>query len=108
MTTANAGHPGQQPVITVTRGQATRAEIAAIVAVLLSVRTPAAVAPAAESARPSRWAEGARDPARPAPSRPAFLACIRPAALIPPRRTMNTLTQRPPLPGSPVRVVIAP
>ena len=60
MSTANAGHPGQQPAITVTRGQATGAEIAAIVAVLLSVRAPAAAEPAAESARPSRWAEGAR------------------------------------------------
>jgi hypothetical protein len=60
VTAANAGQPGMHPAITVTRGRATRAEIAAIVAVLLSVRTPAAVAPAAESARPSRWAEGAR------------------------------------------------
>ena len=56
MTSANAGHPGGQPVITVTRGLATQAEIAAVVAVLLSARAPAA--PAAESARPSRWTEG--------------------------------------------------
>jgi hypothetical protein len=60
VTAANASQPGGQPAITVTRGRATQAEIAAIVAVLLSVRTPAAVTPAAESARPSRWAEGAR------------------------------------------------
>ena len=32
MTTANAGRPGDHPVITVTRGRATRAEIAAIAA----------------------------------------------------------------------------
>ena len=60
MTTVSTGLPGQRPAITVTRGQATRAEIAAIVAVLLSVRVPAAAATAAESARPSRWAEGSR------------------------------------------------
>jgi Acyl-CoA carboxylase epsilon subunit len=58
MTSANAGHTGGQPVITVTRGLATQAETAAIVAVLLSARTPSA--PAAESARHSRWAEGFR------------------------------------------------
>ncbi|MGH3210173.1 MAG: acyl-CoA carboxylase subunit epsilon [Trebonia sp.] len=60
MTTAHAGQPAGQPVITVTRGPATPAEIAAVMAVLLSVRTPAAVAPVAESARPSLWADGAR------------------------------------------------
>jgi hypothetical protein len=60
VTTVNTGHPGQQPAITVTRGRATRAEIAALVAVLLSVRVPVAAATAAESARPSRWAEGSR------------------------------------------------
>jgi hypothetical protein len=68
MTSANAGHPGGQPVITVTRGLATQAEIAAVVAVLLSAGT--AAAPAAESARPSRWTEGFRSRAalpRPAP-----------------------------------------
>jgi hypothetical protein len=60
VTSANAAQPGGHPVVTVTGGRATQAEVAAIVAVLLSVRTPAAAAPAAESARPSRWAEGAR------------------------------------------------
>jgi hypothetical protein len=66
MSTAQAGHPGGQPVITVTRGLATPAEIATIVAVLLAARTPAG--PAAESARPSRWTEGFR--ARAAVPRP--------------------------------------
>jgi Acyl-CoA carboxylase epsilon subunit len=60
VSTANAGHPGGQPVITVTRGRATHAEIAAIVAVLLPVRPSAAVAPAPPAAPPSRWADGAR------------------------------------------------
>jgi hypothetical protein len=61
MTTVQAGHPGGHPVITVTRGLATQAEIAAVVAVLLSAWTPAApAAPVAESARPSRWTEGFR------------------------------------------------
>ena len=60
MTTAHAGQPAGRPLITVTRGLATPAEIAAIMAVLLSVRTPAAVAPVAESAPLSRWAEGYR------------------------------------------------
>jgi hypothetical protein len=58
VSTAQAGRPGGQPVITVIRGLATQAEIAAVVAVLLSARTPAA--PAAESAPPSRWTEGFR------------------------------------------------
>ena len=79
MTTANAGHPSEQPVITVTRGRATQAEIAAIVAVLLSLRTPGAVAPAAESARPSRWAEGARTrTALPRPGPHSWRASARP------------------------------
>jgi hypothetical protein len=58
MSTVNAGHPGGQPVLTVSRGRATPAEVAAVVAVLLSVR--AAAAPAGEPAMASRWAEGSR------------------------------------------------
>ena len=77
MTTANAGHPGGQPVITVTRGLATQAEIAAVVAVLLSARAPAA--PAAESARSSRWTEGFRTRAAlPRPGPHSWRASARP------------------------------
>jgi hypothetical protein len=79
VTTVNASQPGEQQAITVTRGRATRAEIAAIVAVLLSVRTPAAVAPAAGSARPSRWAEGARTrTALPSPGPHSWRASAQP------------------------------
>ena len=60
MTTANAGHPSEQQAITMTGGRATQAEIAAIVAVLLSARAAATPEPAAPAARPSRWAEGRR------------------------------------------------
>ena len=60
MNTANAGQPGGQPVITVTRGRPTHAEIAAVVAVLLSARAAATPKPAAPAAPPSRWAEGRR------------------------------------------------
>ena len=77
MTTAQAGHPGGQPVITVTRGLATQAEIAAVVAVLLSAGTPAA--PAAECARPSRWTEGFRTRAAlPRPGPHSWRASARP------------------------------
>jgi Acyl-CoA carboxylase epsilon subunit len=77
MTTTQAGHPGGQPVITVTRGLATQAEVAAIVAVLLSARTTAA--PAAESARSSRWTEGFRTRAAlPSPGPHSWRACARP------------------------------
>jgi hypothetical protein len=77
MTSANARHTGGQPVITVTRGLATQAEIAAVVAVLLSAR--AAAAPAAESARPSRWTEGFRARAAlPRPGPYSWRASARP------------------------------
>ena len=77
MTSANAGHLGGQPVITVTRGLATQAEIAAVVAVLLSARAPAA--PAAEYARASRWTEGFRARAAlPRPGPHSWRASARP------------------------------
>jgi hypothetical protein len=83
MTTAHAGQPAGQPagrpLITVTRGLATPAEIAALMAVLLSVRTSAAVAPAAESAPLSRWAEGYRARAAlPRPGLHSWRASARP------------------------------
>jgi hypothetical protein len=63
------------PVITVSRGRATEAEIAAVTTVLLAVRSAAVAAAAATAAataaeRPpsSRWAESSR--VRPWPSRP--------------------------------------
>jgi hypothetical protein len=59
------------PVITVTRGRVTDAELAALTAVLLAART-AADAAAADATpprrQPSPWAEGSR--VRPAPPRP--------------------------------------
>jgi len=58
MSTVNADHPDGPPVLTVTRGGATPAEIAAVVAVLLSVR--ASAVPAGEPEPASRWAEGSR------------------------------------------------
>ena len=60
------------PVIAVTRGRATDAELAAVTTVLLAVaRSAAAAAAAAGTARrpwPSPWAGGSR--VRPAPPRP--------------------------------------
>ena len=79
MTTAHAGQPSGRPLITVTRGLATPAEIAAIMAVLLSAVTPAAVAPAAGSAPLSRWAEGYRTRAAfPRPGPHSWRASARP------------------------------
>jgi len=71
MTSPNAGQTllaplasGGPPAITVTRGRPAPAEIAALVAVLLPVLSPAgscaAAVVAARAARPSRWAESSR------------------------------------------------
>ena len=73
---ADAGRGGAEtpalPVISVTRGRATDAEVAAVTAVLLAVRSAgvAAAAAAADAERPrsSRWAESSR--VRPWLSRP--------------------------------------
>ena len=63
-----AGRPGGEalpaPVITVTRGRPTSAELAAVTAVLLAARSAAAAAAAAAQAaqgtRPPLWAAGSR------------------------------------------------
>ena len=68
----DGGEASPVPVITVTRGRATGAEIAAVTAVLFAVRSAADAAAAdaaqAERPRPSRWAESSR--VRSWPSRP--------------------------------------
>ncbi|HEY6493125.1 MAG TPA: acyl-CoA carboxylase epsilon subunit [Trebonia sp.] len=48
------------PVITVTRGRPTPAELAAAIAVLLAVRAARGVAVPPPPARPSRWTERSR------------------------------------------------
>jgi hypothetical protein len=48
------------PVITVTRGRPTPAELAAVVAVLLTVRAAGAAPVPAAPARPSAWADRSR------------------------------------------------
>ena len=64
----SASPAGEPPVITVTRGSATPAEIAVITAVLLAVRAAAASMP----------------PARPAPARPGWAARSRALTVFPP------------------------
>jgi acyl-CoA carboxylase epsilon subunit len=46
--------------ITVTRGEPTSAELAAVLAVLFAARSAATAGLPAESGRPSRWAEHSR------------------------------------------------
>jgi hypothetical protein len=48
------------PVVSVTRGKATPADLAAVLAVLLMARSVTPDAPAAEPGRSSRWAEHSR------------------------------------------------
>jgi hypothetical protein len=48
------------PVITVTRGEATSAELAAVLAVLLAARSAVAAGLRVEPARASRWKEHSR------------------------------------------------
>ncbi len=78
------------PVITVTRGRATDAELAAVTAVLFAVRSAAALAADAAAAafagRPGSSPLGGIGPAaagNAAASRPPCLACLRPAPLTP-------------------------
>jgi hypothetical protein len=56
----DAGQPPASPVITVTRGRATDAELAAVVVVLLGTRPPHAPGPTVVAARPSLWAASLR------------------------------------------------
>jgi hypothetical protein len=63
----SVGQAGEPPVITVTRGGATPAEIAVITAVLLAVRAAAASMP----------------PAGPAPARPGWAARSRALTVFP-------------------------
>ena len=56
----SAGQAGEPPVITVTRGSATPAELAAVVAVLLTVRATAAGPPARPGSRTPKWAARSR------------------------------------------------
>ena len=56
----NAAQAGEPPVITVTRGSATPAELAAVVAVLLAVRATAAGPPARPGSRTPGWAARGR------------------------------------------------
>ncbi|HEY1822837.1 MAG TPA: acyl-CoA carboxylase subunit epsilon [Trebonia sp.] len=63
--TEQTGDPGQAaapPVITVTRGQATHGELAAVVTVLLTARATAVPGTVMNHAQPSRWAAGSRRP----------------------------------------------
>jgi hypothetical protein len=48
------------PVITVTRGEPTPAELAAVLAVLLAGRSAAPDGPATEHERPSQWTQRSR------------------------------------------------
>jgi hypothetical protein len=56
----SAGGEAQLPVITVTRGRPTPAELAAAVAVLLTVRAAGAAAVPVAPARLSAWADRSR------------------------------------------------
>ena len=71
----------RRPVITVTRGEPTPAELAAVLAVLLAARSATAAAPAAEPGAAFPLGGALARPDRPPSSRPALLACLRPAAL---------------------------
>jgi hypothetical protein len=66
------GDPTAVPVVTVTRGAATPAELAAVLAVLLAARGAAATALPEERTRASRWPEQSR--ARAAFPRPGPLS----------------------------------
>jgi hypothetical protein len=51
---------GESPVVTVTRGRPAPAELAAVLTVLLAIRTAAGHSPAAESGPSAQWADRSR------------------------------------------------